>query len=175
MSQDLAQQLTKSHRDLRRWFLFHQECLLLGQDNFAQQCFAAFADYLSTHMQFEDSVVFPLVQEHAIATQWPMLVYSKEHEKIYTLLDKNTALLDDYTRMRGREKRIALLELLEKQRSFSHVMEHHEEREEQDMFVLLNAAKTASLSQQWHAIEHALNEKHRAFDKQIDSYLRHTL
>lgn len=175
MSQDLAQQLTDSHRDLQRWFLFYQECLLLGQDSFAQQCFSAFSHYLSAHIQFEDSALFPFVQQHAIATQWPMLVYTKEHEKILALLEKNSVLLDDYTRMHGREKRLALLELLNTQRSFIHMMEHHEQREEQDMFIVLTALDTADLSKQWQAIELALKQQYQAFDRKIDSYLRHTL
>lgn len=175
MSQDLAQLLTKSHRDLRRWFLFHQECLLLGQDHLAEQCFVAFADYLKAHLQFEDNNLFPLLEKQGLNSRWPLLVYSKEHEKIIALLNKNRDLLADYTKMQGREKRLALLTLLDNQRSFNNVMEHHEEREEMDLFLLLNGFDTAALSLQWQQIEQALEQQYKNIDQRIDAYLRDTV
>ncbi|NRB42425.1 MAG: hypothetical protein HRU20_28810 [Pseudomonadales bacterium] len=126
--------LEESHKDLMQWFLMHQECLLLGDDSQAQTAFLAFSDFLQTHLQFENSYVLKTAED----LRWPLKVYQKEHDKLLLMLNKIARLLNAYYPLQGRKKRLALLEVLGYQGSFLHVMEHHEEREEQDLFLQLD-------------------------------------
>lgn len=167
----LAQALTLCHEDIRRWFLYHQECLLLRQDVYSAQCFQAFSLYLTEHMQYEDTVLFPafLRAEHSL--QWAINVYQKEHDKLRKMLHENQIMLDEYLAMQGRVKRLALLELLNKQRTFAHVMEHHEQREEQDLFLKLDEVTLDDALRQWHQLEQKLKMQTQTLAKEVDAYL----
>ena len=60
---DLRNYLQESHKDIMQWFLLHQECLLLGDDSQAKNAFEIFSDYLSQHMDFEDTLVIPAFEK----------------------------------------------------------------------------------------------------------------
>lgn len=150
-----AQGLANSHKELRRLFLLVQESLLLSQDDQALTLFRAFSDYLSAHLRFEDEHLFPLVDQALL--RWQLVVYQKEHQKIMQLLQQIDALLSSYVTLQGREKRLALLELLEQQSRFVHVLEHHEQREESDVFLQVDTqlapAELQALDQLWRQQE----------------------
>lgn len=136
-------QLEESHKDLKQWFLMHQECLLLGDDHHAALAFDGFQAYLLAHLRFENN---NLLSQDVHDLRWAVKVYRKEHDKLEQMLEKSVSLLRGYYLLEGRRKRVALLEVLDFQRSFLHVMEHHEEREEQDLFLKLTYdADTLSL------------------------------
>lgn len=153
----LIEQLERSHKKLRQLLLMSQECLLLSKDDKAELLIMAFSAYLQAHLEFEDCHMFPLfVSERAKTLRWQPLVYQKEHEKIVQLLELNLALFNSYLGFEGREKRLALLELLAKQNQFEHVLEHHEQREESDMFLQLkhlSEKELEGLAEHWQAIE----------------------
>lgn len=128
----LKNQLAESHKDLHQWFLFHQECLLLGEDILAMQAYDAFMSYLQKHIQFENQYL--LNDMRLNDGRWPLEVYRKEHDKLDAMLVRLSQMLVDYQRLQGRRKRLALLELLDYEQTLRHVMEHHEEREEMDLF-----------------------------------------
>jgi hypothetical protein len=155
----LKGQLEESHKDLHQWFLLHQECLLLQQDEQAQQAFAAFEHYLMTHITFENDHVLSALQNAHGNLRWNITVYEKEHEKLLVMLGALKNLLASYYLLKGREKRLALLEVLDKQQSFYHVMEHHEEREEQDLFMHLHLIDV-SVEELWLKVESELFEKY---------------
>lgn len=165
----LALALQESHQDLQRWFLYHQECLLLAHDNFARQSLAAFSEYLTTHLRFENQQLLPCFSDNSLL-QWPVTVYVKEHEKLLSMLANIEALLQDYVSFVGRKKRLALLTLLDVEQAFCHVMEHHEQREEKDLFVHINMQQ-ADLFSQWHALEMQLQQRHAAFQHELESFL----
>lgn len=150
-----TQSLANSHKELRRLFLLMQESLLLNQDQQALELFQAFSAYLIAHISFEDQYLFPLLDPEQ--ARWKPIVYQKEHEKIIQLLQQAQALLNSYIHLQGREKRLALLELLEQQSRFVHVLEHHEQREESDLFLLIDQlvepAKRQTLEQLWQSQE----------------------
>lgn len=153
----LADLLEQSHKKLRQLFVMQQECLLLAEDHWAVLLMSAFADYLRAHLLFENEKVFTLfVGREAGALRWQVLVYQKEHEKLLQLVNKNQQFLLSYVQLKGREKRLALLELLAMQNQLEHVLEHHEQREESDMFQVLSAQNTEHLehlAEQWQAKE----------------------
>ena len=146
----LKQALEESHKDLHQWFLMHQECLLLGHDAHSQCAFSVFTEILETHLHFENEYLL----KHTLTGRWPLKVYVKEHDKLLQLLAKIAKRLESFYQLQGRLKRLALLEILDQENVFLHVMEHHEEREEQDLFLQLPDDK--NLYQHWLHCEKAL-------------------
>lgn len=155
--QTLQAALQSSHEDLQQWFLLHQECLLLGNDPLAMQALHAFADYLNQHIHFENHTLFTAIADSAGTLRWPLPVYHKEHDKLQKMLQGLQQRTGQYQGFTGRYKRLALLELLDEQQRFRHVMEHHEQREEQDLFLLINQLpEHLFLLEQWQQIDRQL-------------------
>ncbi len=142
--------IEEHHKSLYQWFLFHQESLLCQQDDMAAKAWQVFCEGLRLHIELENTYLFSsqsvLVQEGSL--NWPLKVYLKEHDKILDLMRKIDSLSDVYFESTGRKKRLLCLELIEKQVTFRHVLEHHEEREELDV---LQNIQDQSESQQHQA------------------------
>jgi hypothetical protein len=126
--------LEESHKDLHLWFLLHQECLVANYESDALQALKNFQRILLFHLDFEEQ---RLLKHNNDATRWPVSVYQKEHDKIKRQLDKLIVKTQSYLDFSGRKKRHALISLIEDQLRFYHLLEHHEEREEQDLFLFL--------------------------------------
>lgn len=155
---DLKHYLEESHKDQYQWFLFHQESLLLGNDDFAQQSFSIFSLLLNTHIQFENEMMLSASNIQVNDLQWELTVYQKEHEKILKMLANLQSDLARFFLLKGREKRLALLDVFAKQQVFRNVMDHHEIREERDLFQHLH--NTPLLIQQWQSINAPLLERY---------------
>ena len=138
--------LEESHKDLHQWFLMHQECLLIHREKECMLAWQAFAEFLAQHLAFENATVIPGVQAMGVTLRWDFVVYTKEHEKLQAMVVDMQEMLDDYNRMQGRTKRLGLLSLLDRQQSLYHVMEHHEEREEKDLFTHLEALDASAIN-----------------------------
>lgn len=170
----LQNSLLESHKDLHQWFLLHQECLLLGYDEHACKTLDVFADYLHQHIDFENNALLPLFnldsvvdEAEAIALRWQPGVYLKEHKKLLTILQKQQQQLRAYIKLQGRRKRLALLEVLDAESTFIHVMEHHEQREEQDLFVQMQILELDSIGLEWQKVDVELDEKYRDYKNQL--------
>lgn len=161
--------LEESHKDLHQWFLLHQECLLLHHDNYARDAMGVFSAYLNKHIEFENTFVLPVIG-FTDQLRWSVTVYEKEHGKLIRMLDGIQQMLVSYAVLQGREKRLALLELLEKEQSFYHLLEHHEQREEQDLFDHLQQLEP-SAHEQWMQVEEALCQSFTALKQSIKQYL----
>lgn len=146
---NLRNHLQESHKDLTQWFLLHQECLLLRDDESSKKAFNVFSDYLNRHIQFENEVVLVSMQSVEDSLRWKVHLYKKEHDKIEKLLVKLEEKLSQYYQLQGRRKRLALLEVLDDEQSFKHVMEHHEQREEDDLFLHLDSVLKEDATEQW--------------------------
>lgn len=164
--QRLRNLLEESHKDLKQWFLFHQECLLLAEDEWALKAFSIFSDYLLKHLAFENAF---LLSSSVQNLRWPVNVYQKEHDKLLLMQAKSEVLLNRLVLLDGRRRRLFLLELLDQQQSFMHVMEHHEEREEQDLF--LHIQESSSALEQWIQIDNALTQEHQHAKQQLKKLL----
>lgn len=169
----LTSALEKSHQDLQRWFLLHQECLLVGHDDYALKSYAVFHDYLTTHLHFENLQLFPLIEQLA-TLKWPIAVYYKEHDKLLKLLANNQSMLQDYCLLSGRKKRIALLDVLDSQRVFRQVMEHHEEREESDLFLHIDQPASEALLANWLEIDKTLAQRVAHLQLPLEAFLAET-
>lgn len=130
----LAIILEESHKDLYQWFLMHQECLLLQHDEHASACWQAFIACLRHHLEFENQYLLVDGVVDTSTLRWGLIIYQKEHDKVLQKLNELTELFEYYLKQQGRVKRITVLELMEKQVTFRHLLEHHETREEEDLF-----------------------------------------
>lgn len=170
LTPDLQQVLTDNHSDIRQWHLLHQECLLLGLDQQAQQSFSAFIAVLRLHIQFENEHL--LYQPEAVdsdSLRFALVVYQKEHDKILQLLQQLETDVAQYLQAKGRVKRMLLLDLLEKHFRLAGVLEHHEQREEEDLFLQINHLPLQKLWQQTYA---PLEAKLLPFKQQLKAQLQ---
>ena len=128
--------LTENHKDMYQWFLFHQECLLLGHERYAGQCLTVYKTVLTAHIDFENTYLLtPGALNEGRTMRWQPSVYRQEHDKILALFAVVEQLFARWlATAERRKKRLILLTLLEKQLTLRHVIAHHEEREEQDLF-----------------------------------------
>lgn len=128
------------HKSLYQWFLLHQEGLLTHHIVMAQKAWRVFEGGLRLHLELENEYLFSSTS-NVLQTgelRWSKHVYLKEHDKVLKLLDQLSEMLLEFYDFEGRKKRLALLEVLEKQMTFRHVLEHHEEREEMDALKCLS-------------------------------------
>lgn len=107
--------------------LLHQEALLERDGAQAIAALALFADMLSLHLELEDGELFA-AHEHCRERRWATLLYRKEHDKLRAMLAEVAARVQAWCE-RGCPRR-ELIALLDYQRSFKNVLEHHEQREE---------------------------------------------
>jgi len=139
------------HRALAQLLTMHQEALLIDDMMLALNVFDLFADALQRHLDVENNLLLPLhrtlVKEH----RWAQLVYEKEHDKLLQMTARIRRELVALADVRGRARRLALLEVLDYQRSFKSVMEHHEEREEQALLPELDSCADSEIFQQTYA------------------------
>ena len=170
----LARLIEESHKDLQQWFLMQQECLLLAEDNLAQQAFICFEQFMRAHLDFENRYLYcqqGLAAE--VDLQWSLGVYLKDHTKIEQQLVQQKCLLQSYCQLQGRKKRIALLELLAKQQRFTQLLEHHDLREESD--VLKKIANDQHVAVLWCEQQKCLNMEHQSFKARLKKHLETTL
>lgn len=159
--------LEESHKDLHQWVLMHQEALLLRHENNARVALMGLSEYLHAHVNFENSHI--LSRDDLDECRWPVRVYLKEHDKLLSLLDKNHQRFEHFCHLNGRAQRLYLIEYLDSLGSFYHVMEHHEQREEQDLFDRLPADEYIAAT--WQETESALIEKWRDEKERLKVWL----
>lgn len=164
----LSAALEDNHKDLYQWFLLHQECLLIADDEKAKQAFSAFSDVLKQHIQFENEYLLSDVASTDFSQlRWQPNVYLKEHDKVLDLLAKAQLMLNQYFEAKGRMKRLLLLELLEREGRMRHVIEHHEQREEQDLFLHI-----ADQHEQWFKFYEPLRLQHEPLRQTLKALLQ---
>lgn len=167
----LQQALQDSHADLQQWFLIHQECLLLGHDSFAETGWQMFCALLENHIHFENDALLS-AHDGQPGLRWPTTVYRKEHDKLLTMMAQLSDRLQEYHAFAGRYRRLALLELLDAEFRFQHVMAHHEQREEQDLFpVLASGAGSDRLLQQWQDSNQPLQQRAGMLLQRLQDFL----
>jgi len=142
---------TPFHRLLAQLLTMHQEALLIDDMVLALNVFDLFADALQRHLGVENNLLLPLHRTLVKAHRWQQLVYEKEHDKLLQMAARIRRELALLAAMQGRVRRLALLEVLDYQRSFKSVMEHHEEREEQALLPELDTCAYSEIFQQTYA------------------------
>jgi len=142
----LTDTIVSCHQALDEFFLVHQEAVLLGHLEAARALLAGYAELHDLHMRFEDEHLIPALAALGDAARWPAALYDSEHRKIEQLLEKVDARLVSIRPepMSSRRFRRRLLALLDYERTFKGVSEHHQEREESGMLPELDRHRDAA-------------------------------
>jgi hemerythrin-like domain-containing protein len=130
------------HHYLDELLHLHQEALLERDAQLALGFWQLHRQMLRLHIELEEEYLLPVLERAVARPAWAASVYRAEHAKILALGDKLTTRLDELQPI-GLGRRV-LIALLDKQRSYKNVLEHHEEREEKGMLPELDAALDVS-------------------------------
>lgn len=138
--------ITRCHRELDQLFFIHQEAVLVGDLTRAIETLRRFSAAHDRHKNFEDEHLLTRLAEIDDPGDWPASLYAHEHDKINDLL---TQLDEHLSRIHAQEPdgtalRAALIELLDREKSFKGLCEHHQEREEKGMLPALDKQTDAA-------------------------------
>jgi len=137
----------KQHLDLREIFAQHQEALLQGRFEEAMTLLSNFNLCHESHAKLEESYLFPLFAKIKHQSKWDVSLYEKEHDKIEHLfgnISEDLSWLSDQSLSESQSRR-NIIALLDKQKTFKGLTEHHEEREEDAMLKELDEMLDSSL------------------------------
>jgi len=139
-SSSLKAVIARCHRELNRLFFAHQEAVLSGEFPRAIEALQQFAVAHHLHKRFEDNHLLPRLIDLDDPGAWPPSLYSFEHNKIDDLLAR---LEENLERLGARELagsalNFEIIELLDQEKSFKGLCEHHQEREEAGMLAMLD-------------------------------------
>ena len=137
----LVKIIHQQHLDLRELFARHQDALLQGQFDQAIIKLDHFAACLKVHMQLEENYLFPEFAKIERSTKWDVSLYEKEHEKINHLYQTISTDLDwlSEQQLDESQQRRNIIALLDKEKTFKGLNEHHEDREEDALLKELGA------------------------------------
>jgi hemerythrin-like domain-containing protein len=160
--QPLTEMMTKCHHQLDEIFLLHQESLLQGQLENAVCILDAYMACHGVHLKFEDDVLLPKYESLLKQGRWNATLYQQEHQKIQNLhikIETKLKWLKQQT-LTPSQLRRNIIQLLDREKSFKGLCEHHQEREEVSLFIELDKQtdlawrekNIEAFSQQWQQI-----------------------
>lgn len=126
--------LEREHRVLERLLETHQVALVSGNRLRAAHCLHRYRDLLAFHLHVEEQF-FEAAGEGIRFTRWPATTYRAEHRKLLALLDRLLTRFESLSR--GPLDPLQLIALIEQEKVFKTVAEHHHQREEQDLYPAL--------------------------------------
>lgn len=132
--------LSEQHRALQKLILLHQQSLVSWKLEEAQGFLGDFEQELKKHIRVEDDLLFPLYCEMAPhpAGGAPEF-FEIEHQKILWYLQRLSEKLNHLLSLPDSSERcLLLIAIIEEESRFKHLMEHHELREENIMYPLLD-------------------------------------
>ena len=129
----LVEIIQEQHRELRELFLQHQEALLQARFEAAASALQSFHARLSAHMALEEQYLFPAFAGIERKSRWDAGLYLLEHEKIRQLYGNIAGELQRLAGDPGKDsmQRRNIITLLDKEKTFKGLLEHHEDREEE--------------------------------------------
>ena len=132
--------IRKQHLDLRELFLRHREFLLQGQFDEALTSLNHYDVCHQAHAQLEERYLFPEFVKIKRQSRWDVNLYEKEHEKIVLLFENISESLYWLSEQQLSESQLHrnIIALLDREKTFKGLTEHHEEREEEGMLVDLD-------------------------------------
>ena len=129
----LSQCVSYYHRRIDELLMLHQEALVIQDLALAQKALQVFAKFLSKHLALEDELLIPAHDQLGCNKQWRTQIYKEEHGKLTELLQKIRNML---SKTPAEEQiRRWVIEVIDYERTFKNVMEHHEEREEKGLLL----------------------------------------
>lgn len=126
--------LQHQHRRLERIFRLHQIALVGGKPRRALALLQGYRRLLHVHTQQEEQL-FDAALGAGLPTRWPVRTYRAEHQKLFALID---SLCDKIVSLPDKKlPALCLVALIEREKTIKGVAEHHQAREEQDLYELL--------------------------------------
>ena len=154
--------MSACHRQLDEMFLLHQELLLQAELVAAMTVLGSYWKCHECHMNFEDEILLPRYARLENEGRWNATLYQQEHQKIVDIFEKTqqdlAQLIDQNLDKRQLNRNI--IALLDRQKTFKGLCEHHQEREEISLFVELDRQtdanwrqeELASFAEQWQQL-----------------------
>lgn len=127
----LLQCVSYYHRELDELLMLHQEALIVQQIPLADHALKIFSRFLKSHLELEDELLIPAHELITTEKAWRTLIYQEEHKKLKELLSNMRETMSKAPEQE--ELRRWTIELIDYERTFKNVMEHHEEREEKGL------------------------------------------
>lgn len=131
----LYQCISHFHGEMNEILHLHQEALLVQDLPLAIRFLRLFKSLIITHIEWEESHLLRLHEELVDEPQWKTLIYREEHNKIRDMLKEVIVRLNQTPVTNNRRWTI---EILDYERVFKNVLEHHEEREEKGLLIELD-------------------------------------
>ena len=144
------------HHYLDELLQLHQEALIERDAQLALGFWQLHRQMLRLHIELEEEYLLPVLERAVATPAWAASVYRAEHVKILALGENLATRLEELQHV-GLGRRV-LIALIDKQRSYKNVLEHHEEREEKGLLPELDATLAApelarlnsACGQSWH-------------------------
>jgi hypothetical protein len=136
----VTDQLAACHRQLDELFLLHQEALVQGHLEDAISILLAYNACHTLHSEFEDDVLIPAYANLEAQGKWNATLYEQEHQKIndlYSRIEQDLVCLSQQS-LEPSQSRRNIIHLLDREKSFKGLCEHHQEREEASLLVELD-------------------------------------
>ena len=143
----LVDMIHKQHLELRDIFMQHQEALLQGHFDDAIKCLTHYDVCHQAHARLEECYLFPEFVKIERESQWDVSLYEKEHQRIVSLfgnVSKHLNWLSEQP-LSDSQLRRHIIALLDKEKTFKGLTEHHEGREEKAMMKELDEQLNRSL------------------------------
>jgi hypothetical protein len=163
------------HLRLGCLFAVHQEMLLDRRVTEARAALAHYRDLLALHMRHEEEVLLPLYEQLGPDPARPSRLYTGQHRRMNALLDSAAERL---AALESREPVLppAIIDVLDLETTYKHLVEHHEDAELHGLFGVLGA-KLDELEQarivapclaEWHRTEESLFRNLAAASRCLD-------
>ena len=129
---NLTEVIIQCHQGLDELFLLHQEAVLVGRFDEAIRLLNCFKDLHHLHMGFEDDQLIPKLKGLDDRGRWPASLYTDEHAKVKELMGKTEESLRALGngQLSNKNLRRKIIALLDQEKTFKGLCEHHQEREE---------------------------------------------
>ena len=151
----------RQHLALRELFMQHQEALLQARFDEAIESLVNFYTRLAVHMALEEQHLFPEFSKIDRKTRWDVSLYEKEHVKVKQLYETilNDLMWLSQQSFNESDTRRNIIALLDREKTFKGLLEHHEDREESAMLKELDEKLSESVLQRLTAtIQSVWNE-----------------
>ena len=130
--------LLHEHERLDDLFLQHQEALLDADIPRASACLQDFAQGLRSHIRLEEEQLLPVYERAGTIPGGGVALFRGEHKKILEYLDRFVQTVAEMTEGPEPLKR-KILQLLDEEVVFKHVMLHHDLRERNILYPVLDS------------------------------------
>ncbi|MGH8396743.1 MAG: hemerythrin domain-containing protein [Gammaproteobacteria bacterium] len=132
LSIDPITALSNEHKELTHLFARHQEALVTRAWARAARLLSQYQKRLLYHIGLEERYLLPYCAEEKAGGHWRAHVYIAEHRRLEELLRKTSTRLA-VARRRGVSS-MALIALMDEEKTLKHVAQHHHQREDMALF-----------------------------------------